>query len=358
MDSSAQVEPAVQDLEQDQEHCREQGPEELVLCAGLPFTGTRPLTEADRVILRAQRVRAQVAGAAWLLAILLAPAFIISTWALIARARSAAPFEFAAISFAILLFLGIPVALLKARDQFRRARVCGKTIRSTFLRSFSGALNIDDPSDRIRESLIRSGLLNIQDEGVNCIELHSSADAVYRINHVTPQRHTAVELTRAASAPLNPAKFTVPPDWAAPVERAELSRRRLTAGEKAELRNYANEVGTRTAFAVVLVCWFGGKMLWQVLSRLLADWPGLGETLSVAIVIGVCVQLILRARDRAGQLYVESENGWAVGIEPSESASYPQNSPNPVIPSEVLSFSGTLWTVRGRPAGWRRAKIS
>jgi hypothetical protein len=256
-------------------------------------------------------------------------------------------------------FLGVPVSLLKARDAFSRARLCARTLQTSSVRVFSGLLNLDDPSDVIRDSLARAGLLVPETGRTNCIELHASADIIYSINDVSPTKIKPVELTTAASAPVNPARFAVPADWVPPSDRMDLTRRRLTPGERAELLNYANDVGTKAAFSVVLICWFGGKALWQVLPKFLAAFPGLGESLSGAIIIGICTQLILRARRRAGELHLESESGWAVSMEPAEvgasKAGNHTDSTDPIIPAEVLSQSGLLWTVRGRPAGWRRA---
>jgi hypothetical protein len=359
MDSSAQFEPRSRESDQirsdsNEQDYSEQDAAQLTFCAGLPFIGNRVVTEADQASLRKMRKRSTLIGTLWLMSI--PPAVVATLWYLLSPASLDA---FVALLIVLDFFFGVPVSLLKARDAFRRARLCSRTMKTASVRVFAGLLNLDDPSDAIRDSLTRAGLLHPETGKNNCIELHASADVIYSINDSPPGRFERVELTTAASAPTNPARFAVPIDWIPPFDRMELTRRRLTPGERTELLNYANDVGTKAAFSVVLICWFGGKALWQVLTKLLAAWPGLGETLSVAIMIGICTQLILRARRRAGELHLESECGWAVSMEPAEAgdaeAGRHADCRDPIIPAEVLSQSGLLWTVRGQPAGWRRA---
>src|SRR5262245_788141 len=189
MDSSAQFEPHSRESDQPQSESRDQDDcqqdtDELTFCAGLPFIGNRVLTEADRAPLRIQLKRSALIGTFWLISI--PPALVAATWYLLSPFASlSGPIGVGGVLFILGFFIGVPVSLLKAKDAFSRARICGRTLKAASVRVFSGLLNHDDPSDIIRDSLTRAGLLDSETGKTNRIELHASADVIFSINDVS-----------------------------------------------------------------------------------------------------------------------------------------------------------------------------
>ena len=342
------------------ETCESEKPsDDLILCEGVVFVGLEPLAKGDRALLRRQSARFTIKGILWLASIPSLPFAPFIVWGglkLVTNDRILLNNLVALVAIGALM-LGIPVAILRARDCLGRRNIVRQTLKLGSLRTFKGALNINDPTDPSREVLERTRLLNRSPHEINQLDLYATSDAVFQVNRVQPKAWTPISLTLAAAAPINPARFDAPKGWGSHDENIELGRRRLSAAECKELVGYSRSIQRRACVSAVVVGYLGGRALFGLLNKVVSQNPGLGKTLAIAITLGACTLILYRAIRRARMLKADAKNAWAVTVDPTSSSARMLNEVDSVVPIEVLALSTIVWRVQGKPAGWRKARI-
>lgn len=332
---------------------QDERPESVIYCAGLSFVGSRELTDTERGKLRRRSNRLLVDCIAWLVVV---PFVVPVSLGICLRVVVRSTDDFAA-ALAVLgiatLFIGLPVGFLRTRDIARRHRMLKRTIEIGSIRCFEGQFNDEDWTDLTRQTLKRTGCAHL--DGLNRLELLASSDVIYRLNKTEPGKWYTVELTAAAAAPASPARFAMPRDWESASEGIEMTRRRLTEEERRELSSYARRARKNRWIYAVPVFFFA-RIIAVFGSKLASSQVRTG----VAITLGVAAfgYLFFRSTREASRWESDAEYGWLGVVQPAEDAAeghdpHPADAKIPP-PMEVLPGSGALWTIRNKPAGWRR----
>ena len=318
-------------------------------CAGLSFVGSRTLTQVERTHLKRRRGRLILAAILWPVFVPLVLPLSLGIFLRVAvRSGDGLGGPFAILGI-LAVFVGLPVGLLKARDLARRARVLKRAVISGRVRCFAGICTDDDWTDLTLQKLKRIGLAQVG--RLNQLELFPDSEVIYRLNDSEPTGWMTVELTTAAAVPVAPALFKMPTDWEGEAEKSEITRRRLTDQERGELNGYAARL-RKSRWMYVVPAIFLGRLATVFTSRLAN--PDVRTGLGIAFGFVVFTFLFQRATRHAVRWMRDAECGWLVVIDPAESPEgEPRHSETPP-PVEMLPLSGVAWTIRSKPAGWRR----
>jgi len=247
------------------------------------------------------------------------------------------------------LFVALPVGLLRARDLARRGRVVKRAAVAGSVRCFAGICTDDDWTDLTLQVMKRTGLAQIG--RLNRLELFPGSAVIYKLNDSEPKAWLAVGLTTAAAVPVSPARFEMPSDWERESEKVEITRRRLTDEERGELNGYSARL-RKSRWMYVVPAFF----VWRLASVFTFRLASADVRTGVGIVLGVAAFAFLfqRATRQAGRWDLDAECGWLAAIDPAENQQLDASHPDTPPPMEILPLSGAAWTIRSKPAGWRR----
>lgn len=323
-------------------------------CAGLTLAARRALSREERLALR-RRARGYRLQAVALLMTL--PVMVTSVVAATSLAGMTpdrlGPVGSAvwAAAFLLGLLVGLPVTLLVARDWYKRGSRLVQAMGNGEVLRFEGQINWHDWTDRSVAQLVRHNLLTLNDDAVCRLEVFSETHGVYSVNGTVPKRLLQVEVTRTASRPENPRELAVPASWYQTAPPRHLERRRQSDEEADELVAYANrfpktEAQIRFVLVHLIVAGMAVGMGWHF--RHVFGTFGLAVALTGALVYLVrALKLLWRARRLANLYLADAQLGWVLIALPQ-----PGEEPRPG-PMEFLPVSGQVWTIAGRPAGWR-----
>ncbi len=332
--------------------------EDECLCAGLPFQDTRPFEAKDLEILRRWRRHLHIRALIWLLAIPLPVVFPLAFgWAEESLRLYPRGGLFSAI-LSVSIFaamLGAAWAILCARENFSCARKLKRCARQGGVRRFQGIIRWHDTSDASIPILASSGLLSRDANETTTLELFSEQDAVFQVNGRTATRWINVRVTRGATRPESPVELAVPPQWYQAGPGVELERRRLTPAEVEEVRQYGRVKlpWISAVSSVILMLWIGGHV-----DNLVVRWlsgPRFSGLLGAAALISIPVVRRFRHARRIAELYRhDAEDAWAIIVTPNavgEGAASAET--REARQFEFLPATQAMWTIDGRPAGWR-----
>jgi len=340
-------------------------PPSEIWCMGLPCVGDAPMDASEVRDLRAQARRLAWRCAGCILAAPLVP-LLVGLLAVGLSSGSPGPWSAALIMYGLLL--GLPVALLLARDAAHQRKTIRDDIASGRVLRFEGVLQ-DPGQDQDERQVLRAGGVLTEEPGqVQQLRVFQHSQSVRGTSDRGRVRLLRVTLQHAAQPPGYAWRAQLGPDLV-PVgapEGVRFLQRRLTEGEQEEVRGYIRRLkrpdgGLWVGFVLFGISAFGLIGGWRSgdLSRApRSEWISGGLMLVVGLATFRAYALRLRY---ARSLHLDLRAGRAVSAE-----GWTQEMPSadrkrgrgrrPLENEEFLPVSGALWTMSGRPAEWRDSK--
>ncbi len=345
-------------------------PTHATLCAGLPYVGERPFSDDERSRLRRE---ARLTTAAGCLLPVGATILLIGLAMLVVSFLPRTPETLVTLSLVVLFLLTmvlIALAIVVGRDLERRGAKLRKTRKIGYVRRFEGPPGWFDPTDRSLHVLLKANLLQNPVNGLCVVELLPHLNLAYSVNGVRLKKDVPLGITSAAVRPADAPAYDVPKSWLSDNAPPGLERRRPSPEELDELKGYSRPsrrfwfmAATRFVLVAVCTCYLLSilsapiLLAWQRYTGLRID-PALLPP--VAIVLGLAVAIwriglqVYRVVNMAQRVKKEIELGWIIAVPtfgpPLPGSTEPQR--GPVI--ERLPVTNLLWTIGGKPAGWRR----
>lgn len=329
---------------------------DIILCAGLPFTGFRTLNKDEQNHLQSSARRQFITIILWFALIPIwfgAPVLLLIVLSLIINDTYLLEGIIATVAIVSVVF-GTAFSLFRADLAWRRYRVLKRTVSIGNVRCFEGKITDEDWTSDAYEVLMRAGLLDENIQGESKIELHAVNDVVYQVQGVKPQKWLAIELTRAASPPNSPARFIAPDEWLIPEIEGEVLRRRLTPGERDEVLQYARDIQKRFWLLVLALAWFLAVTVNALVTKLLLLERQTGIAIWAAATVIISALLYYRQKQEADLYKQDSDYGWTVIIAAKKSLPPKEDVHDLTAELEVLPISGTVWMINRKPAGWRK----
>jgi hypothetical protein len=312
-------------------------------CAGLERVENRVLDQEERRRVRWKGVRLRLAGFGLEFLAFVALLAILAVFVIyFGRASGWQPALMLIFVFVFPAILFLPsLSLLKRGGRLR------KVARAGYLRCFRGRIGPCDIGDPAVRALKKAKLLKgIDMESEVSLELLPEDDLLYAVNGRTVRAHFPIHVTRATPPPADAVVLGVPEAWFGPEAAAHLERRRLSEAEIDELLAYitrGRKLWTRT---ILLGVW-SGFVAASILDHTRVE-PRVGIAASL-IMGGVTMAWYQRRVYKHRRvLRGDASVGWAIIHSPKEGVEAP------VL--EILPVSRIVWTVGGKPAGWRKLK--
>jgi hypothetical protein len=245
---------------------------------------------------------------------------------------------------AAIVFLVGREARSRARG-YRRARILG------YVRRFAGTAHTDDPTDRCLLALVRAKLIRPDSRDYCELELFPLSNVVYSVNKVTIRKYLRLQVRTAAARPQDAVEFAVPSEWLSREVPFEPQRRRQSQQETAEILRYWRGIKRRmwlSPLCFTLVCY----CLYQLVRVAHPTAP----VLFLAIAVSLAGFLLFRNWQQARHFKADADVGWVIIVPPHR---YPDKDGSEKAEDrtlEVLPQSGAIWTIDGRPSGWRRKR--
>jgi hypothetical protein len=261
------------------------------------------------------------------------------------------------------------VAMLRGAEMLTRAGKLRKTRKCGFLRAYHGPHDWYDPTDVALRNLGKARLLYSEVPGMATVELFPHVDEVFAVNGAVVKKILKVTLTTAAARPTDAVVLDIPKAWLTQETEWQLERRRPSDEERKELAQYAKlplRYWVRTiAFGILMIPGFG-YLLAYIAYFLSQNWyPGhahapdpLDAALRAALLAPVIAVVVtgngIRRNVRVARLVRQDvEFGWIFMISPP-AGDNAQDDRGPINMVERLPISNLIWTIGGKPAGWRR----
>lgn len=349
-------------------------PSDVIACAGLPFVGKRNLHPQELASLKQRKRRLMATGC---LVPLLTPLGAMAGGSIAAYAMAHFSNDAAWGAFTLFFVGGIVVTGFAIQWSWKRVRE-GARLRKTcvngYVRRFEGQLLWDDPTDASLCILGSAGLLRLEPNTSDSVELLADRDEAYRVNEVVLNSPLQLSVTCATGQPRDAIRWRVPRTWSEQGIPDRAERRRPSADEMEELAEYGQltlKFWLRSLLQILIIAPLVG---YGLLILFLAAAQKVNETLHLTfdplqafvrilccallvalVIVGTQVMRRIRLRERIEQ---ELELGWII-VAPTVRSSQPapqREYPGPTI--EYFPLTNLLWTIDGRPAGWRRyAKV-
>ena len=330
--------------------------DEVVLCAGLQYEGTRPLSADERGALRHRQRSQRRILILWLFGIPVSVAVPFILWNLLNAAFTESPAteDIVLIVAIFSIVIGIPISIYFADIALKRYRVLKRTLSENHARRFKGKLNDEDWTNRNTEFVLRraAGFEDPDDRELS-IDLHAVDDVLFKINDSETDRWIALELTRGIRPPDAPARFKAPIQWVDPEREDDILRRRLTTGELDEILGYANQLRRRRWWQTFLIAWAVAGFSRVVAIKIFElELPAI-FLLCTGAIVAICGSVFYYWTSKAERYDQDREDGWAIILEPAQVSTLGDGESVPRQSIEVLPKSGAAWTIGGNPAGWR-----
>ncbi|MBI5189150.1 MAG: hypothetical protein HZA22_00550 [Nitrospirae bacterium] len=323
-------------------------------CAGMPFTGMRPLGADELAALNRER-KGYLKKALLYLSVLCFSFFGACMSIAYDLNIDLGAFDTIFVILTLLVsIIGVPLLIVYANDNYRHYGTLKGTCSRAFVRHYEGRVNFDDWTDPVVEMLNDSGLLIREPDTVNSVELLSDRDTLYRINGQRAVSWGGVGLTIAAGAPEKTVLYALPKEWGAP-DSLSLLRRRLSDDEKVEIEAHVRNIQRRRwsdMFWLSLLLAYLAKAISRVFFKLTLEQA---SPYIAILVVSACAFIFLNSRKKANELLLDLEGGWVVQLDPDKS----DLKGAPIIPAqltELLPVSTAVWRIGDKPAGWRNAK--
>ncbi len=317
-------------------------------CAGLPLTDERRLGREEREQLRrtAWKFFGQGLGLCFGLMVV-GVLLIVLTWK-IGGAWSGTLFVIAILVAALLLFL--PACLFARESRPQRGLRLLRDLHRGYVVVFEGTLTESDllqsadATDVAQSRLLALGLLDLECSELQSVEVLPVSRSVWRVGgeRVIPWVQTR---WRQVADPQESASSWLHASATGAIGDAATCRR-LSVREHTELKREARQHWLPSAVTATLLTACGLPLLVLALVHFVTagkwtvsafPWQGLHL---VWLAIASDLFFVTRWR-QARELYQDLRGGEVV-------------SSTDIPSSEILPYSGRLWTQRGRPASWRR----
>jgi len=342
----------------------------VTFCAGLPYVGKRPLTTQENAELRRKAFLATSIG--YLLATL-SPLLVLAGLILIVFGHRGGDIEMGLHVVIGISLMGVATLLFLIGGDFRgRGARQRTTAKEGFVRRFEGPLGWQDPTDDALAMLIEKRLIQPAPGNMCAIELLPHLDSAFSVNGIRVTKDVPLEITTATARPVNTPVWGVPIDWIKEGDPNKLERRRLTPEEQDEIRRYgrfSSKDGLKLGAMVfmfmagitVLINKAGRPVLtvWQRLTGFRIDTELI---LPAAVFLAVCVTFwtvlipLYRGLKTRRTLRQEADFGWII-VEATKANKVDATGTSVPVPGPVVEWlpvNKLMWTIDGKPAGWRR----
>lgn len=322
-------------------------------CAGLPLVERRPMEEEERRELGHRAVALRWRGAA---AILLFPGAPMLFAVVGSAAWPSAVQDVLAVAAVFVIAICLPVAILVARDAFRRSRGLARDLAVGVVERYEGPLEHRLIALPPLALLVKAGLVEPGAEGEIDLDVLPVSRRVLMAGGRPVTRWIVAPATSVAETP----QFaSMAAEWlqpAGPAGGQEMLRgeRDLAESERSEIRAYAKRLWVRALpLAVLLTVWCGVGLL----ARFAGARPMSGpDTLRVGLLTFLALSADMRlawAIQTAAQMRRDAANGRLVILRPRDGFEMPGEDAGLQATVEVLPFSRRPWTQDGRPMPWR-----
>lgn len=345
-------------------------------CAGLPIVGERALSDVERADLTAGAARDSRRALVLILASAPAAAVIaVPLVALVSWCGLSGPCgEVVPILCGIAALLGamftFGAAILLARDKLESSGQARRDLAENRVRRYSGTIPFYTLGDEFLVELLQGGLL-FRDDREQSVEVLDPSGRLWTVNGVRVPEHRAAETWNAPTPGPETARAAarVRPDFRGD-SKIHTAHRVLSEFEKAEILDLARIFDTKARSSYLWQAFVA--CLWT-LGALGMETPTRGQRFYgiVAAVAGLAWLIVtvwrwfeahswtsaLRVDVTAGKVAVTREQ--TVPPAPIELDSpavgdfFARSGPLLAPEIEHLPFSGTVWSVDGRPARWR-----
>ncbi len=334
-------------------------------CLGLPLVEDKPFGTEEADTLRRE------SGGWWkrgLLALLAAPTLSALVLILLALhgGRSDVIGTAETVLMVLAVILGVPCALLQARDWLRRGRDLSRDLKAGHIKRFEGLTAEAETGNGIWKRLVKIGALPGEDVTRVSIEVLPASGRIYKTEGHLLQPWMTASRTSVADAP----EFaSIAAQWLQPVaQTAEgevlAGRRELSDPEKTEIRRHARLLWLRPLpFALFFSIWFFFPLLVLLFRGKLdtsAEWASI---LRAGIGTVASDFFLIRGLLLARKLNRDAASGYVgiIRVEPRIQKPTPEGfllgkppSSEPRLTTELLFVSQWTWTYGGRPANWRK----
>lgn len=338
-------------------------PNAVTLCAGFPYAGDRELTSQEAIALRREARIATSLGCLIPIAVpIIAIAIGVALEPLFTM-MSKNVSDYFLVVVVVSSIVGCAIAMLWGMEFLERARKLRATRRHGFLRVFHGPYNWYDPTDPALLDLLKSRLLRDDAPAMANIELFPHLNELYAINGTPVKTIVKLTLTTGAARPTESMVLDIPKAWIENESDFQLERRRPSADELQELGQYAmltrvywlRTIGSGFCVALFLVYLLGLIVKMAVRASFIEPFEP-GELLRVALLAPAAGAILTAYRVRRDLRFTrlirqDMECNWIFMISPPKSEDIKEDIGNMV---ERLPVSNVLWTIGGKPAGWRR----
>ena len=323
-------------------------------CAGLPFTGERPLSDREQSELLA--LQARLTRLSRFVGLCALPTFGVV--ALLAQSLHIRPVLLALDTDisrppGILTTLTAALVIVELWLSYRfnrHATALKKDIACGTALTYCGVLSERSRMEPTQQRLLASGMLTTDPDLTQSIELLTESHILWRVNGA-PIKHT-VKPALTEVAPL-PQYASIAAQWLEPVSRHKQAilyggRRELSEEEKKELKRFVRRLVVRPATSSLPV----SCLSLALATEMYRDHPIDTDTVFWIFVIGGVfnIALYLFQISQAKRFMSDLQVGY-VGIRRVETLGADAHT-EPDI--EFLPTTGMLWTRSGEPAAWRR----
>lgn len=241
--------------------------------------------------------------------------------------------------------LSLPVALLFAREAFRRARLARMAILRGFVTRCRGPIDDLIVDRSVWKKLDAAGLLDGEEIEFDVLE---DSELLWRVGPVEVEPWLEV---RRGLTTETPEYAWIASRWARPAELDEetvhYSQRLLSQEEARELADCVPQIGlTRAAFVTAL----NALAAWRIFELATHGSPPLEPILVTVLAIWADLE-VARLWLQRHRFTVDLDEGWVALVRlPGKD----EGSDGAISFAEFLPESGAEWTVDGTPAAWRR----
>jgi len=334
-------------------HDESEGASAQTFCASLPFVGTRAIRGRELRILRRRARRLRIRGLLFLAASPVAFASGLTFAVLGCDAQASVLYAPLMALSMVLVFGGTGLSLLLAHDSFALSRQYREVMRVGHVRRFSGTIRCNDPTDLSVQRLVRARLATPDCEEHYDIELLPLADMLYSVNGTRLRKRIRVYPTAVVVTPRDTIELAVPPDWHAPNLPFVPKRRRQSHEETEQILRYVRRIRRLIWLPPLVFVYIWALVTGDVLYEYVGLSRGTCITIFVAGAVGLVGFFLSRAWRHGSRMRADAEFGWIIIVPPHKYTDKTGAEHVQEETVEILPASGALWTIDGRPAGWR-----
>ncbi|MDZ4858767.1 MAG: hypothetical protein SGI88_07265 [Candidatus Hydrogenedentes bacterium] len=343
--------------------------ERTIRCAGFPYVGERKLLDDEQRSLH-RKIRLNLCAGC--LVSCMVPIFAISIAVYLGELIQRERQDLIGLAIAVLIpvtLITCAIAILRGTELLSVFRKLWKTCRKGYVRQFEGPFQWYDPTDIAFDTLVKESLLDPIPSASVSIELFPHIDEIYAINGMAIKKAVRLTVTTAASRPLDAPTWDLPESCLLDCPTANLERRRPSEEESYELSTYTRQPMRYWAARFAIGVLFIPVTIYGLVIPLLAIFaiwklisaPGIDllkhehviVVFAVIVTIGMTGLRIYRDHSFCRAIRHDIEFGWIFVFSPLPTEKVYEEIEGANVTIERLPVSEALWTIDGKPAGWR-----